>query len=204
MVRGLQIWYIQFATYTSDEAVLDVMNIQNLSKEMLGAILFLSFAVLIFVVWPKTEKDMYASLLKGKYHDAYSQALKAAKKGDSAAQNVLGNLYYLGLGVERDYKRSTEWYLRSALGGYGPAQVNMGHMHAQGLGVKKDPVTTLGWYWLAKIGGYKNVVKHIKVKHEEMDLRPSQVHESQRQFSSLEFVRKRLLGTLSPLGETSR
>lgn len=154
--------------------------------------------------WLSPHTDMRTSLLNGEYNKAYQQALNAANNGDHPAENVLGNLYYLGLGVERNYKHAALWYQKSALGGYTPAQVNMGHLHSQGLGVEKDAVQTLGWYWLAKISGHKDVKKHLQVKLDELQLVPGQIQEAQQQFSSLEKVRKRIMKRSSPSKPSSR
>ena len=62
------------------------------------------------------------------------------------AQYRLGNMYYYGYGVNKDYKKAVEWYQKSADQGYKLAQNDLGHMYDQGYGIDKDYKRAIEWY----------------------------------------------------------
>ena len=56
----------------------------------------------------------------------YSDALlKSAEAGNAKAQCDLGVCYYDGLGIDKDYNKSMEWFDKSAKQGYAEAQFRM-------------------------------------------------------------------------------
>ena len=59
----------------------------------------------------------------------------AAKAGDHAAQNNLGELYELGKGVTQDASLAFSWYARAAEAGFPPSQLNLARLYAEGSGV---------------------------------------------------------------------
>ena len=71
---------------------------------------------------------------------------KAATKGFAPAQNNLGNKYYNGKGVEKDYAKAVEWYRKAAEQGYDWAQYNLAERYYSGDGVEQDYVKALEWY----------------------------------------------------------
>ena len=46
------------------------------------------------------------------------EVMEKAENGDAEAQNNLGSMYFHGKGVELDYKKAVEWYIRSAEQGW--------------------------------------------------------------------------------------
>jgi TPR repeat protein len=48
-----------------------------------------------------------------------------AKEGNAEAQCIIGNLYHLGLGVEKDIEKAIKWYIKSAQQGYVIAMNNL-------------------------------------------------------------------------------
>ncbi len=78
--------------------------------------------------------------------ETFTQCKRAAERGNAAAQNDLGNKYYNGEGVERDYKEAVKWYRRSAEQGDAIAQYNLGNMYNQGEGVERDYEEAVKWY----------------------------------------------------------
>lgn len=101
-------------------------------------------------------------LLYGHYQSAFEKYKRAAEKGNGDAQNTLGNIYYMGLGVERDYKQAAHWYERAAINGSKAALINMGIMHFQGLGVKQDLLRSFAWFRLGGKAGRKSAETHMK------------------------------------------
>ena len=74
--------------------------------------------------------------------------LKEAAKGEAAAQYRLGELYWLGKGVESDKRQAAAWYRKAAEQGWSEAQSMLAHMCSRGYGVPKDPVEAYKWYSL--------------------------------------------------------
>ncbi|MGI9383623.1 MAG: tetratricopeptide repeat protein [Methyloligellaceae bacterium] len=136
--------------------------------------------------------DSRADLISGNYGAAHARLLEAAHSGDASAQNSIGNLYLLGLGVRRDYGAAADWYLKAALQDNAAAQVNLGHVHNQGLGVRKDLIQAFGWFRLAKKKGSEIAEKHMKHMAGGALMTPNMVQRAQLLFPDLETVRKRM------------
>lgn len=90
----------------------------------------------------------------GKFKEARDALLPAARSGNAEAEELIGVLYALGLGVERDPARAFEWYLRAAMKGHPGAQSGVGWYYELGLGMPApDLVRAYMWYVLSAIGG---------------------------------------------------
>ena len=62
---------------------------------------------------------------KGEYAVAFEILYPMAQTGNADAEELIGSMYALGLGVERDDIRAFEWYLRASLRGHAGAQSGM-------------------------------------------------------------------------------
>lgn len=90
----------------------------------------------------------------GKFEAAREAFLPLARAGNADAEELIGVMYALGLGVERDPERAFEWYLRSAMKGHPGAQSGVGWYYELGLGMPApDLVRGYMWYGLSMIGG---------------------------------------------------
>jgi TPR repeat protein len=69
-----------------------------------------------------------------------------AEQDDPDAQNRLGIVYLLGLGVAADFKEAAKWQRRAVEQGYGPAMHSLGVLYSSGRGVKKDLEEAVSWY----------------------------------------------------------
>jgi TPR repeat protein len=78
---------------------------------------------------------------------------KAAAGGCAAAQNRLGDIYYLGQGVKQDHALAKQWYGKAAAQGDAGAQYNLGNIYKNGDGVKRDHAMARQWYEKAAAGG---------------------------------------------------
>ena len=58
-----------------------------------------------------------------------------AQTGNADAEELIGSMYALGLGVERDDIRAFEWYLRASLRGHAGAQSGIGWYYEVGRGM---------------------------------------------------------------------
>ena len=79
------------------------------------------------------------------YENAIECYSKAAELGLLEAQNELGNMYYFGLGVERDYSKSFNYYRNAAKAGYVDAQNSLGECYLLGKGVDRDNEEAIKW-----------------------------------------------------------
>ena len=89
-----------------------------------------------------------------KFEEAMKELWPAARSGNADAEELIGVMYALGLGVERDDVRAFEWYLRSAMKGHPGAQSGVGWYYEIGRGMPApDLVRAYMWYVLSTIGG---------------------------------------------------
>ncbi|MEM6728235.1 MAG: tetratricopeptide repeat protein [Pseudomonadota bacterium] len=90
----------------------------------------------------------------GRFEEALEAFWPAARSGNADAEELIGVMYALGLGVEQDYVRAFEWYLRSAMKGHPGAQSGVGWYYEVGLGMPAPDLTrAYMWYVLSAIGG---------------------------------------------------
>lgn len=90
----------------------------------------------------------------GRFEEAREALLPAARSGNADAEELIGVMYALGLGVERDPERAFEWYLRASMKGHPGAQSGVGWYYEVGLGMPApDLVRAYLWYALSTIGG---------------------------------------------------
>ncbi|WP_308916482.1 tetratricopeptide repeat protein [Jannaschia sp. LMIT008] len=90
----------------------------------------------------------------GRFADARDALWPAARSGNADAEELIGVMYALGLGVPKDEVRAFEWYLRSAMKGHPGAQSGVGWYYEVGLGMPApDLVRAYMWYALSAIGG---------------------------------------------------
>ena len=112
--------------------------------------------VLCFLALPAwAEIEEARDLMEaGAYEAAYDALWPAARSGNADAEELIGVMYALGLGVERDDERAFEWYLRSSMKGHPGAQSGVGWYYEVGRGMPApDLVRAYMWYTLSAIGG---------------------------------------------------
>ena len=91
---------------------------------------------------------------EGKFEQARDALWPAARSGNADAEELIGVMYALGLGVEQDHVRAFEWYLRSAMKGHPGAKSGVGWYYEVGRGIEQpDLVRAYMWYVLSAIGG---------------------------------------------------
>lgn len=89
-----------------------------------------------------------------RYDEALAALHPLARSGNADAEELIGVHYALGLGVEQDYQRAFEWYLRSSLKGHPGAQSGIAWYYEVGLGMPApDLVRAYVWYTLSAMGG---------------------------------------------------
>jgi len=88
------------------------------------------------------------------FKEAMQELLPAARSGNADAEELIGVMYAMGLGVKRDDMRAFEWYLRSAMKGHPGAQSGVGWYYEVGRGMPTpDLIRAYMWYVLSAIGG---------------------------------------------------
>ena len=99
----------------------------------------------------ETARDL---MEEGKFAEAKELFEVYARSGNADAEELIGVMYALGLGVERDDVRAFDWYLRSSLKGHPGAQSGLGWYYEVGRGIPEpDLVRAYLWYALSAIGG---------------------------------------------------
>ena len=91
-----------------------------------------------------------------------------AEKGDASAQFNLGNSYYNGEGVTKDYVEAVKWYRKAAEQNNASAQFNLGNSYYNGEGVPKDYVEGYMWFLLAGAQGGEDAKKNIEIIERKM------------------------------------
>ena len=72
-----------------------------------------AFAFAIFAVSGSADIEKGRDLMEaGKFEEAMAEFEPAARSGNADAEELIGIMYAMGLGVERDDERAFEWYLR--------------------------------------------------------------------------------------------
>ncbi|MEO0912644.1 MAG: tetratricopeptide repeat protein [Pseudomonadota bacterium] len=90
----------------------------------------------------------------GRFEEAREELWEPARAGNADAEELIGIMYALGLGVEQDDRRAFEWYLRSSMKGHPGAQSGVGWYYETGRGMPEpDLVRAYMWYVLSAIGG---------------------------------------------------
>lgn len=84
---------------------------------------------------------------------------RAADAGVAMAQAKLGNCYFAGAGVTRDFPTAQRWYRRAAEQGNADAQYVLGIWLSGGVAGTTDPVDGYRWLALAERQGHSNAAK---------------------------------------------
>ena len=91
---------------------------------------------------------------EGRFVEERELLWPAARSGNADAEELIGVMYAMGLGVEQDYQRAFDWYLRSSMKGHPGAQSGVGWYYEVGLGMPTpDLMRAYMWYVLSAIGG---------------------------------------------------
>lgn len=104
-------------------------------------------------VWAEVEtgRDLMEA---NRFDEALAEFWPAARSGNADAEELIGVMYAMGLGVERDDVRALEWYMRAAMKGHPGAQSGVGWYYEVGRGLPApDLVRAYMWYTLSAIGG---------------------------------------------------
>ena len=89
------------------------------------------------------------------YLNAFRLLKLIADQGNAEAQCLIGNMYHLALGIERNILEAVKWYKKSANQGYGVASNNLAEIFRVGdHGVDIAPAEAEKWYQKAREQGF--------------------------------------------------
>jgi TPR repeat protein len=88
------------------------------------------------------------------YALAYKEIAPLANAGNADAEHLLGLMYYMGRGVQQDYRQALEWHRRAALQGKADAQYVVGAMYYTGNAVLQDQKQAVVWFRKAAEQGH--------------------------------------------------
>ena len=113
------------------------------------------FALCLLATPALAELEQARDLMEaGEFEAAREELLPAARSGNAEAEELIGVMYALGLGVAQDDERAFDWYLRASLKGHPGAQSGLGWYYEVGRGIPApDLVRAYLWYALSAIGG---------------------------------------------------
>lgn len=96
--------------------------------------------------------------------DTLTILTQRAANGDATAQNTLGNWYYEGRNVERDYNKAAHWWAKAAQQQNADGVGNLALCYQLGRGLKADSVKALELYKRAIELGNKGIIpQHEKL-----------------------------------------
>ena len=120
---------------------------------MRGAVVAVMLAVVALPAAAGVE-DGRDLMEAGRFEAAMEELRDPARAGNADAEELIGTMYALGLGVARDDVRAFEWYLRAAMKGHAGAMSGVGWYYEVGRGLTApDLVRAYMWYVLSTIGG---------------------------------------------------
>jgi uncharacterized protein len=91
---------------------------------------------------------------ENRFEEARAALAPLARSGNADAEELIGVMHAMGLGVPKDDRRAFEWYLRASMKGHPGAQSGLGWYYEVGRGVAApDLVRAYLWYALSAIGG---------------------------------------------------
>jgi TPR repeat protein len=101
-----------------------------------------------------TLEEGIAAYQGGDYVTAWKVLRPLALRGDAEAQLKVGEMYFFGRSVAKDYPKAKFWFVRAAGQGLAEAAHKLGIMYANGYGIRKDDAKAFSWYHLAAEQGH--------------------------------------------------
>ncbi|MDZ7823956.1 MAG: tetratricopeptide repeat protein [Ahrensia sp.] len=142
---------------------------------------YVTIILAIFVTTPvfaNSSLEKARDLMEeNRFEEAHQALAPLARSGNADAEELIGIMYAMGLGVEKDDRRAFEWYLRASMKGHPGAQSGVGWYYEVGRGLPApDFVRAYMWYTLSAIGGDPDAA----VSQEEISKRmqPEQIAEA--------------------------
>ncbi|MFT5106950.1 MAG: TPR repeat protein [Verrucomicrobiales bacterium] len=106
------------------------------------------------IVVKAIEKAMEGQVPNDLVPSRLPQIRSDAEQGDANAQLAVGEFYYMGLGVAKDYAKAAKWFRKAASQGNAQAQWALGRMYESGNGVTRNATEAANWYRKAAEQGF--------------------------------------------------
>jgi TPR repeat protein len=100
---------------------------------------------------------------------ALDKALPPMVHGLATLETLVGDMYYYGHGVSRDYSEAASWYRGAAEKGSALAQSTLGDIYYYGRGVPQDYVEAVKWWQLAADQGVAVAQLNLSVMYANGD-----------------------------------
>lgn len=136
--------------------------------------------------WAPLEKgtaEAWVAYQQGEFPRAVPVFERLAALGHPVAQWLMGNVYFFGQGMPRDFARARAMFEGAAEQGYFPAFAPTAQMHEQGLGTPTDPSKAYYWYNLAAAQLPDSFERTDMIKRRETvaaKLTPAQIEAAQK------------------------
>jgi len=136
--------------------------------------------------WAPLEKGTdaaWAAYQKGEFPAAVPAFERLAQIGHPVAEWLMGNVYFFGQGMPRDFARARRMFEGAAEQGYFPAFAPTAQMHEQGLGTPPDPSKAYYWYNIAAAQLPDSAERTDMIKRRETvaaQLTPAQIEAAQK------------------------
>ena len=97
----------------------------------------------------------------GDYDTSLKIRMDLAQEGHGEAQQLLGQMFYDGIGIQQSYESAAQWWESSAEKGDTLAQNDLGVLYHEGLGVDQDYQKAAFWYPAAASQGSQQAQLNI-------------------------------------------
>ena len=122
--------------------IVENKNLKKVNKELYSKLWEVQDSVRKYRIKKRDLPAGYLHMLK----EIIPQIKILAKKGDDYAQFSLGEIYFTGLGLPRNYKNAMNLFRKSAKQGNIYAMINLGRMFLDGKGCKKNQQKAFVWF----------------------------------------------------------
>ncbi|MBL0155695.1 MAG: sel1 repeat family protein [Bryobacterales bacterium] len=92
---------------------------------------------------------------------------QSAEAGDADAQHKLGNAYFAGIELKRDYAEAAKWYRKAAEQGKAASQYYLGSIHSAGQIPLPDYSEAAKWLFRSAQQGYRPAFHGVGILYEK-------------------------------------
>lgn len=129
-------------------------------------LMIIPLVIMLFVPVTSWSADLQKGIRaaqSGNFQKAFNEFQEHALNGSAHAQSLLGEMYFRGDGVEKDYLLARKWFRRSAEQGWANAYYKLGMLYRKGLGVRSNNVSAAFWYRIGAERGDTNAQKDLGI-----------------------------------------
>lgn len=139
---------------------------------------YLNFISNIFKLWLFILFISQASNSWADCDGTVEEIKKCATDGRALSQHMLGEMYFYGNEVPRNYKEAFKWHMLAARQGYKSAQSKLGFSFYNGWGIEKSKVKAYVWWSLGSIG-QNQPIDQLNLETLEKELSQAEIERAQ-------------------------